>query len=150
MITFFELIIGFAILDVRYGMLIAFICAVLDALPAIGAGWVLTPWGIICLALGDYRIGIGLLILYIITWVVRQLLEPRIVGGQLGMHPLILLVAMYIGMNIFGVIGLLAGPLCAIVLRSFLRLHFSGRSLKEVLYTGIEEKEAEAKKHLNL
>jgi predicted PurR-regulated permease PerM len=89
--------------------------------------------------------GVSLLVLYIITWIVRQLLEPRIVGGQIGMHPLLLLVAMYIGMNVFGVIGLLVGPLCAIVLRSFLRLYFSGRSLKEVLYAGIEEKTQEQK-----
>lgn len=136
-ITFFELIIGFAILDVRYGILIAFICAVLDALPAIGTGWVLTPWGIICIALGNYKLGIGLLVLYFITWIVRQLLEPRIVGGQIGMHPLIILFAMYLGMQFFGVIGLLAGPLSAIVLRSFLRLYFSGRSLKEILHAGV-------------
>lgn len=142
-ITFFELIIGFSILDVRYGILLAFICAVLDALPAIGTGWVLTPWGIICLALGNYRLGIGLLVLYLITWIVRQLLEPRIVGGQIGMHPLIILFAMYLGMQFFGVIGLLAGPLSAIILRSFLRLYFSGRSLKEVLYAGIEQKSGE-------
>lgn len=143
-ITFFELILGFTILDVRYGVLIAFICAVLDALPAIGTGWVLTPWGIICLLLGNYKLGIGLLVLYIVTWVVRQLLEPRIVGGQIGMHPLVLLFAMYLGMQTWGVIGLLAGPLAAIVLRSFLRLYFSGRSLKDVLYEGVPAQKAAA------
>ena len=142
-ITFFELIFGFAILDVRYGILIAFICAMLDALPAIGTGWVLTPWGIICIVMGHYKLGIGLLVLYVVTWIVRQLLEPRIVGGQIGMHPLILLAAMYIGMQFFGVIGLLAGPLCAIVLRSFLRIYSSGRSLKELLYDGVKAEDGE-------
>ena len=136
-ITFFELVIGLHILHVPYGILIAFICAVLDALPAIGTGWVLTPWGIICLITGNYRLGIGLLVLYLITWVVRQLLEPRIVGGQIGMHPLLLLFAMYLGMQLFGILGLLAGPLMAIVLRSFLRLYCAGRSLKEVLCEGV-------------
>jgi len=138
-ITFVELVIGFSILGVNYGILIAFICAVLDALPAIGTGWVLTPWGAACLIMGRYKLGIGLLALYLITWIVRQLLEPRIVGGQIGMHPLLLLFAMYLGMQLWGFIGLLAGPLTAIVLRSFLRLYFSGRTLKEVLYSGVEQ-----------
>lgn len=138
-ITFIELIIGFSILKVRYGILIAFICAILDMLPAIGTGWVITPWAIVSIILGNYRMGIGLLILYFITWFVRQILESRIVGGQIGMHPLVLLLAMYIGMQFLGVIGLLAGPLTIITMRSILRLYMNGRTFREVVYAGIEE-----------
>lgn len=137
-LTFVELIIGFSVLGVSYGIVIAFICAVLDALPAIGTGWVLTPWAAVCLAMGNYRMSVALLVLYGITWIVRQLLEPRVVGGQINMHPLVLLFAMYLGMQFFGVTGLLTGPLTAIVLRSILRLYCAGRSLREVLYAGMD------------
>ncbi|MDO4740006.1 MAG: sporulation integral membrane protein YtvI, partial [Eubacteriales bacterium] len=138
-ITFVELLIGLTILRLPYAILIAFLCAVLDALPAIGTGWVLTPWSIVCFVMGNYRLGIGLLVLYLITWLVRQLLEARVVGGQVGIHPLLLLFSMYLGMQLFGILGLLVGPLMAIVLRSFLRIYFSGRSLKQVLYEGMDE-----------
>ncbi len=138
-LSFVELFIGFSILGIEYGAVIALLCAILDALPAIGTGWVLTPWGIIAILTGSVRTGVSLLILYVIVFAVRQVLEPRIVGKRIGMYQLLLLMAMFLGMRYFGVIGLLAGPLSAIVLRSLMRLYFNGRTLHEVLMSGIEE-----------
>ena len=138
LIAFAELFIGLTILRVDYAIAIAFLCAVLDALPAIGPGWVLTPWGIISLVMGDYRMGVGLLLLYGAVFLARQLLEPRIVGDQVGIYPPVLLLAMYLGMQLWGVFGLLLGPISAIILRNFLRMYFGGRTLREVIYAGVE------------
>ena len=137
-IAFIELLIGLTILRVDYAIVIAFLCAVLDAIPAIGPGWVLTPWGIISLLMGDYRMGVGLLLLYGVVFLARQLLEPRIVGDQVGMYPPVLLLAMYLGLKLWGVFGLLLGPISAIILRNFLRMYFAGRTLREVVNAGVE------------
>lgn len=139
LITFIELLIGFSVLGVSYGFIIALLCAVLDALPAIGTGWILTPWGIISIISGNYRLGVSLLILYAITFVVRQLSEPRIIGRRIGMYQLVLLFAMFLGMRMFGVLGLILGPLAAIVLRSMMRIYLNGRQIKAVLLEGTEK-----------
>lgn len=141
LITFVELTIGLSVLRVNYAIVIAFLCAVFDALPVIGAGWVLGPWSLMAFLNRDYKMGVGLLLIYGVAWVVRQILEPRIVGGQLGMYPPIFLLAMYLGMQIYGVAGMLIAPLAAIVMRNFLVLYFNGRSFRQVLFAGLEPEE---------
>ena len=115
-ITFVEQAIGLTILGVKYSLLIAMAIAVFDILPVVGSGTIMLPWAVICLVTGDIRRGVGLLILYVIITVVRQSIEPRIVGDHVGLHPLLTLMCMFLGYRIFGGFGLLGLPiLCAVL-----------------------------------
>ena len=117
MITFLELLTGLSILRVKYALPIAAIIAVLDILPVIGTGGIVIPWAIVELVLQNYYLGIGLFILYFVVVVVRNIIEPRIVGRQIGLHPIITITAMYAGLKLFSVAGLLMGPLLAITIK---------------------------------
>lgn len=110
-ITFAELIIGLMILGVENFALVSMIIAFLDILPVLGVGTVLIPWGLFELVVGKTSIGIGLLILYAIITVIRNIIEPKIVGGNLGLHPLATLFAMMIGLELFGILGMFGCPL---------------------------------------
>jgi len=76
------------------------------------------PWAIISGINGDIKLGISLFVLYIIVLVVRQLLEPKLVSGHIGIHPIFTLIAMYTGFKIIGVIGLFVGPIILIILQN--------------------------------
>jgi sporulation integral membrane protein YtvI len=117
-ITFFELIIAFSVLDVEYPFLLALITALVDILPIIGTGTVLVPWGIINIFTGNVFTGIGLLVTYVIVTIIRQIIEPKIVGSYIGMYPLVTLVMMYSGLKAFGVAGLFAFPIISIILKN--------------------------------
>ena len=83
-----------------------------------GSGTVMIPWAIISAVNGDISLGIGLFILYVIVLVVHQILEPRIVSGHIGVHPIFTLIAMYTGFKLIGVIGLLIGPIVLIIVKN--------------------------------
>ncbi|NLK68715.1 MAG: sporulation integral membrane protein YtvI [Clostridiaceae bacterium] len=117
-VTFTELTIAFIILEVQNALLLALIIAVVDALPVFGVGTVLIPWGIVNLLMGNYKLGISLLLLYIIVLVVRQLIEPKIVSHQIGVHPLLTLFSMYLGLQLIGIIGMIVGPVLVVVLKT--------------------------------
>jgi sporulation integral membrane protein YtvI len=117
-ISFFEVLIGYNILGIRYSLFLAILTAVADLLPILGPGTILIPGAIINFISGEYFIAMGFFILYIIVTMVRQFLEPRIVGGNIGLHPLATLVSIYIGFRLFGVAGIIMGPIFAIVIRS--------------------------------
>ncbi len=116
-IVFLLMLLGLTLLRVRYPLLLAALLAALDILPVLGVGTVLVPWGIVSLLLGEVGRGIGLLVLFGITEVVRQVVEPRLVGHMLGVHPLLSLFSLYLGARLFGILGLLLGPLFAILLK---------------------------------
>ena len=117
-LTFTELFIGLSIIGIEYSFLISFIIALVDILPVLGAGIVLIPWGVALLAFGNLSDGVCILVLYLVITVIRQLAEPKIVGSFLGLHPLVTLLAMYVGMRLAGVIGLFLFPVVAIVTRN--------------------------------
>lgn len=117
-ITFCELLIGFLILGLDYAPVLAAIIAVVDVLPVLGVGTVLIPWGIICLVIGNMKLGIGMLVLYVIIAIVRNTIEPRIIGNKIGLHPLLTLVLMYVGLKAVGFLGMFLFPLAALVLIS--------------------------------
>ena len=117
-ITFVELTIGLLILRQSKAPLLALIIAFFDIFPIIGAGFFLVPWGIVTLASGTLAKGFGLIALYIIITVIRQFLEPRIVGHQVGLHPLVTLMAMLVGTKLFGGIGLLGLPIACAIIKS--------------------------------
>ena len=110
-ITFIELSIGLSILGVHGAVLIALGTALVDILPVLGTGTILIPWALYQLFSGNFFLGFGLAILYAIITVVRQILEPRIVGGQIGLYPLLTLVCMFIGAQLFGFWGMFALPI---------------------------------------
>jgi len=117
-ITFSELLIAFSILGVEYPYLVALIAALVDILPIIGTGTILVPWGIISILSGDVFTGIGLLVTYVIVTVIRQIIEPKIVGSYIGMYPLMTLIMMYAGLKAFGILGLFAFPIISIILKN--------------------------------
>ena len=119
-ITFFELTIGFLIIGgslANYALLLAFGISIIDAIPILGTGTVLIPWGVYALIVGDVRLGIMLIVLYLICLAVRQLTEPRLVAHQIGIHPLMILMVMYTGLRVMGFFGMIIGPVLALVVK---------------------------------
>ncbi len=116
-ITFCELFIGFMFIGVDYAFLFAILTAIFDALPVLGVGGILIPWSLISLISGDYVKTIGFLVLYGVIFIVRQFLEPRIIGGHIGLPPIVTLISMYIGLKTFGIIGAFLFPIIVITLK---------------------------------
>lgn len=115
-ITYLEILIGLSILKVEYAPILAAFIAVLDILPVVGTGTVLIPWGIISLCIGNIYMGVGLLIVYVLITIIRNIIEPKIIGDQVGLPPIVTLVAMYVGLKIFGVVGMLLLPVSIIII----------------------------------
>lgn len=115
-ITFIELSIGLLIMGVDNALLLALIIAFVDILPVLGCGTVLIPWGIIAIIQSNYLLGVGVLLLYIVILVVRNIIEPKIIGGQVGMHPLVTLLTIFIGLRFLGVLGMFVLPIVTIIL----------------------------------
>lgn len=104
---------GFLLLRIGYAPLAALGVAVVDAFPILGTGTVLLPWSLICLLRQDGGRALGLLGLYAVVSLTRSMLEPRFVGRQLGLDPLVTLIAMYTGLKLWGFLGMLLMPLAA-------------------------------------
>ena len=115
-ITFLELSLGFWILGIPNPFLFGVLIAIIDVMPILGTGAVLLPWAIISLVIGNTKVGIGMLLLYVIITAVRQTIEPRIVGQQIGLHPILTLILMYVGAQLMGVLGLLILPIIATII----------------------------------
>ena len=98
-------------------ILTAFLISVFDILPIVGTGTVLIPWAIIRILLGDFVTGIMLLVIYLLVMIVRNFIEPKIVGDQVGLHPVVTLMAMVAGTSLFGVFGLLGFPVTLALLK---------------------------------
>lgn len=117
-ITFCELLIGFCIFKVDYAVVLAITIAIIDALPVLGTGTVLIPWSLVLLAMGNYTLCLELFGLYLFILIVRQSIEPRIVGKQIGIYPLLTLAAMYTGVKFMGLGGVIVGPIVLIILKN--------------------------------
>lgn len=117
-ITFLEIFVGLSIIGVKNAAGIAVTIAIFDILPVVGSGLVLLPWTIYTLMSGNYTVGIGLAVLYVVVIVVRQIMEPKIVGDRVGLHPLVTLLAMVLGTYLFGGIGLLGLPITLALLHA--------------------------------
>jgi len=120
LITFAELFIGLWILKRKYSFLIAILIALVDVLPIFGTGIVLIPWGLIMILNKNYYVGFGLLIVYAIITIVRQIIEPHIIGGKLGLHPLFSIFSMFAGLKLFGFIGMIIAPGIAVFIKEFI------------------------------
>lgn len=125
LITFCELLLGFGIMELcgimtnPYFVWIAAGTTIFDILPVAGSGGILIPWALFSFVSGNYKQGIGLLILYGVITVIRQYIEPRTVGNTLGIHPLITLIGMYLGLKLFGFWGMIAVPMIVVILKAY-------------------------------
>lgn len=105
-------------LNIEYPLLYALGIGFVDALPIFGSGSAMLPWAIISACNGDLTLGICILVLWIIMSIVRQFLEPKIIGNHIGIHPIFTLIAMYTGFKISGVAGLFIGPIALIIFKN--------------------------------
>ena len=121
LITFFELCAGLLLLGRRYAPAVAFFIALADLLPFFGAGGVLAVWSAMLFATGSYATGTGMLVLAATVMIVRQIVEPRILGKGLGIHPLASLVSIYVGTRLLGVWGIIFGPIAAVTVREIVK-----------------------------
>ncbi len=112
-ITATVLTLGFLVLGVDYAPLVAALIALVDAVPILGTGTVLLPWALVCVLQKNTALALGLLSLYLLALTVRTVLEPRLIGKQLGLDPLLTLVAFYVGFSLWGFLGMLLAPVLA-------------------------------------
>lgn len=116
-ITFVELALGLTILRVHHSIVIAAVISIVDVLPVLGTGTVMIPWSAVEFLLGNYYLGFGLAIVYGIITVVRNILEPKIVGGHIGLHPLVTLIAIVVGLKALGFLGMILFPIAILFLK---------------------------------
>ncbi|MBR6526685.1 MAG: AI-2E family transporter [Lachnospiraceae bacterium] len=132
-LTFVELSILFSVFKIGNPFLKAFGIAVFDIMPVLGTGGIMLPWATISLVIGNTKLGVELFVIYGIVTVVRNYVEPKVVGVQLGLHPIITLVSMFIGLRLFGFWGLFGCP----VVISFLWKRRQERLANEVAETDV-------------
>ena len=113
-LTFVALTLGFMVLRIPHAPLLGALIALVDALPMLGTGTVLVPWGILAMLQGDTALGFGLIAMYVFTALTRSVLEPRMLGRQLGLNPLITLAALYVGYQLWGILGMILAPVLTI------------------------------------
>lgn len=122
-ITFIELLVGLYVLRIlklyqsSYIVIIAAVTAVVDILPVLGTGTVIIPWAAYSLITGDIGFGIGLIAIYVVISIVRQIIEPKLVAGQLGLSPIVTIIALYLGLKVFGVLGMFVSPMLVIMVK---------------------------------
>ncbi|MFC4767755.1 sporulation integral membrane protein YtvI [Effusibacillus consociatus] len=121
-ITAVQVLAGLLILHVPYAFSLALLAAFLDILPLLGTGTLFVPWALYSLFTGDTRLGVGLLIVYGLIVIVRQVMEPRILANTIGLDPLATIVVMYAGYTAAGFIGLLLAPFILIAFQSLLKV----------------------------
>ena len=122
-VTFTELLAGLLLLRERYALLLAVLIALIDALPVFGTGTVLIPWAAVCLIGGSVPRGVALLALYGVISLVRSFLEPKVMAAQVGLPPLVALLAMYVGFCVCSVAGMVLFPILLLFVK---QLHDEG------------------------
>lgn len=121
LLTMVESMIGLTLIGSHYAVLLGAIIGLADLLPLLGPATIYLPWIAYCLVFGNTLFGIKLLVVYGVIAGIRQVLEAKMVGDQIGLHPLAILVAIYLGFQVFGSLGFVVGPLLAIVLKSMIK-----------------------------
>jgi len=121
--VFFILLLGFIVTRQSYALLLAFLLAALDFIPIVGAGTAMLPWAAVALFTGDVRKSLSLLIIWGVIALFRRVGEPKVLGSQTGLSPILSLVSIYVGMRMGGVPGMILGPILCLV---FLNIYRSG------------------------
>lgn len=123
LVTFTEMSIGLTVLRLLgifsspYILIISAVTALVDIIPVLGTGTIVIPWAVYSLITANYGMGIGLIVIYILITVIRQIIEPKLVAGQLGLSPIITIGALYFGLKIIGVLGVFIMPIFVIMLK---------------------------------
>jgi predicted PurR-regulated permease PerM len=120
--VFVILAVGFLLIRQPYSLLLAFGLAVMDFIPIIGAGTVMVPWAAVDVITGSYQEAVELMIIWGIIVLFRRLAEPKVLGNQTGLSPIMSLVGIYIGMKMGGVLGMVLGPLLLLVFLNLAKL----------------------------
>ena len=121
-VAFALMSIGFFLLRIRQGLLWAALITLVDFLPILGVGTVLLPWSLVAYLQGDNALALGLLGIFAAVWLVRSVLEPKLIGSELGLDPLVTLVCIYGGFRLWGIPGMLLSPIAAISIVQFQRI----------------------------
>ena len=119
--VFFILLAGFTLTGQSYALLLALLLAVLDFIPIVGAGTVMVPWAVVCLFTRDLRTAVELLVIWGAIALFRRVGEPKVVGNQTGLSPILSLVSIYVGMKLAGVAGMILGPVVFLVVLNVCR-----------------------------
>ncbi len=120
-VAFAILLAGFLVLRISNALLWAALVTLVDAFPILGVGTVLLPWAVFCFLQGETARGIGLTMVYGVVWLTRSVLEPKFLGKSLGLDPLVTLVAIYAGLKLWGIAGLLLAPILALTATQLLK-----------------------------
>src|SRR5690625_3203289 len=115
-ITMLIIFIGLSLLKVEYAITIALLTAVIDLLPYIGTGIIFIPWAIYLFIAGNYSLTIGVTLLYMFIVIVRQFLEPKVLSSSIGMNPLAVVIAIFISIQLWGVIGIIIAPMLVVII----------------------------------
>lgn len=121
LLTYVELTIGFSILGIPYAPLIGLLVAIFDILPILGVGGILLPWAVVLAVMKNIPLTIGMIVLYLVIAFIRNTVEPKLVGGQIGLHPLATLIFMYLGLSFMGFLGMFLFPVSLAVFVSMKR-----------------------------
>jgi len=134
--VFLILLGGLLLVRQPYFLLLALALAVLDFIPIIGSGTVMVPWAVVDLVLGDYRHALGLMAVWGLVALFRRVAEPKILGDQTGLSPLLSLVSVYVGMKAAGVAGMILGPILCLVALNLTRSGVLDRTLADLRLAG--------------
>lgn len=117
LITFTELTVFFMIFKIKPAATIALVISAVDILPVLGVGTVMIPWAIICFVGGNITKGLVLISIYTVITVVRQIIEPKIIGSNIGLHPIVTLISIYVGLKLLGILGMFIIPILIMIVR---------------------------------
>lgn len=117
-VTFIELSLGFFLMGLNHPIRTGLLIALIDVLPVLGTGGVMIPWVIIEVATGNLFFGLKLFLLYLFVTIIRNVIEPKVVGQQIGLHPLLTLICIFAGFRLFGLVGLMGLPISATIIKN--------------------------------
>lgn len=126
-------VIGLAVIRFPYSLLIGLGASFIDALPVFGVGFVLWPLAFVSFISGSYSTALSIMIIYVIVILVRQFLEPKVLGSQIGLHPLLTLMSIYVGLKVFGVLGFIIGPMILVVIKVILESNNTQKSNTDII-----------------
>lgn len=130
--VFFILLIGFWIVGIEYALLLAFVFAVMDFIPIIGSGTVIVPWTVVDVVLGNYRQAIALILIWGVICVFRRVAEPKVVGDQTGLSPILALISIYVGMRLAGVLGMILGPVLVLIIINVYKMNVLSGARRDI------------------
>ncbi len=124
LITYLFIVAGLLILDIRYALALALLIVLVDILPILGTGFVMLPWSAFLFMTGDSFTAVGIIVLYLLIIVLRRIIEPKILGQNIGLSPLTTIISMYVGFKVIGLGGIFLGPAVCIIFKAMRKAGF--------------------------